>query len=575
MKNRPAEDSSQEMAVLVFFAVCLLAVALYVAVALPTLLWSALHGEPTVVSFGKAVGGAIRFIAAGGDGDPRRLPAFRGYRDVMPAPGVWTAMNVALLVALVAAVCVVWVRVDRWRGSRPVGLPRWHPRGWVTARSWARPRDLRHLRSRGARPNANGAAAGEGWPLGKLRGRALRSAPESHLIAVAPTRSGKTTRVVVPSLLDHPGPAVVLLNKTDVVHATIDQRARRGPVWTYAPLTDGVEGRCGWTPLDGCDGWEHALRMGRWLFDADPTASNGSEDSGGARFYNREAVGVALPPLLHAAALEEGGMSLVHRWLRSGIDGLDEPRTILAAHHAHAAADSVAGIQALEERPRSLLLMSAAQLVDAYRFPSVNAFDRPDFRPELLLDGGTLYVVAPEAEQELLAPIVGGLLGSVLRAWERRAASDPHRGGLPLRILADEAAHLAPLGKLPTYLAVSAGWGVRWCLIYQSLSQLEHRYGREADAVLGNSLCKLFLGPIQDESTRRYLTGLLDEETVTASSWSSSPLGSGGRATRHERQAPKVTAQPLMQLGEGQAVLVHGRDLPAVTYLPAWWEQRR
>jgi len=30
-----------------------------------------------------------------------------------------------------------------------------------------------------------------------------------------------------------------------------------------------------------------------------------------------------------------------------------------------------------------------------------------------------------------------------------------------------------------------------------------------------------------------------------------------------------------MQLGEGQAVLVHGRDLPAVTYLPAWWEQRR
>ncbi len=93
--------------------------------------------------------------------------------------------------------------------------------------------------------------------------------------------------------------------------------------------------------------------------------------------------------------------------------------------------------------------------------------------------------------------------------------------------------------------------------------------------MLGNSLCKLFLGPIQDESTRRYLTELLDEETVTSSSWSSSPLASSGRQTRHERQAPKVSAQALMQLREGQALVVHGRDLPAITYLPAWWERRR
>lgn len=50
---------------------------------------------------------------------------------------------------------------------------------------------------------------GDGWPLGRLRGCALRSNPESHLMAVAPTRSGKTTRVVVPSLLEHDGPAIV------------------------------------------------------------------------------------------------------------------------------------------------------------------------------------------------------------------------------------------------------------------------------------------------------------------------------------------------------------------------------
>ena len=42
-----------------------------------------------------------------------------------------------------------------------------------------------------------------------------------------------------------------------------------------------------------------------------------------------------------------------------------------------------------------------------------------------------------------------------------------------------------------------------------------------------------------------------------------------------ERRAAKASAQPLMQLRKGQALLVQRRDLPAVTCLPAWWEQRR
>ena len=42
-----------------------------------------------------------------------------------------------------------------------------------------------------------------------------------------------------------------------------------------------------------------------------------------------------------------------------------------------------------------------------------------------------------------------------------------------------------------------------------------------------------------------------------------------------ERRAAKASAQPLIQLRKGQALLVQRRDLPAVTYPPAWREQRR
>ena len=329
----------------------------------------------------------------------------------------------------------------------------------------------------------------------------------------------------------------------------------------------------GWTPLQGCEKWETALRMGQAIFDADPQATARAEGSSGARFYNREALAGLLPALLHAAAHGKRSMSDVLAWLKAGVDGLDQPRQLLLDHRANEPAQIVAGIQALDERPRSYLMPSASQLIDAYRFPSVQACDRTDFDPRSLLKGGTLYLLAPESDQESLAPIFGGLLGSVLRVWERESQG---RSAPPLlKILADEAAHLAPLAKLPTYLSVSAGWNVRWCVVYQSLAQLHHRYGEEAHSVLSNTLVKLFLGPVQDEMTRRYLVDLLDEETVTTTSRSSS----GGTwspsmaRTEHERQAPKVSAQGLMQLAEGQAILIHERNLPALTYLRAYWQK--
>jgi len=229
------------------------------------------------------------------------------------------------------------------------------------------------------------------------------------------------------------------------------------------------------------------------------------------------------------------------------------------------AASAVAGFQGLEDRPRSLLLMSSAQLVDAYRFPDLEQPDLPVFRPKDLLEGGTLYLIAPESEQELLAPLFGGILGAVLRGAAR--SGRPRRGvrwNGPLRILADEAAHLAPLAKLPTYLAVSGGWGVRWCVVYQSLAQIRHRYGDEADAVLGNLLCKLVLGPVHDaEETRRYVEELLDEEVTTSTSRSrNGGFSSEVSTTTHERRAAKGLGPAIDAAARGEAG-VRPRPRPA------------
>lgn len=166
--------------------------------------------------------------------------------------------------------------------------------------------------------------------------------------------------------------------------------------------------------------------------------------------------------------------------------------------------------------------------------------------PERLLAGAnTLYVVAPEHQQRLLAPLVVGLLSSILHAATERAnACGPLRP--TLRLLKDEAANIAPLAGLPDHLSQAAGHGVRIATIWQSLGQLNHRYGRAADTILANSTTKLFMGPVGDRATWSYVSELIGVEDDDR--------------RRRARAAPET----LQQLGRGRALLVAGSLPPAV-----------
>ncbi len=596
--NRSEPDIDPVMAGAMIGAVFVVFAVALAAVEWPVLVWSSLRLRPTLLNPWVAIGGVLHNVFAHDlFGVPR---AWRAQAAVLPPPPAWIGLDLIGLALLGLGVFAVWLRLDLWRGRSTLGLSSWDPRRKLTPRAWAKPRDWLHLQPRfasrsgpirrasnrvlrrlgGVRGYSQPWWEGDSWNVGLVRGAEVRSRGEMHMLVVAPTRAGKTRRVIATEAIEHPGAAVILSNKLDVLEMTRSYREARGPVSVYAPLSANAGECVSWTPLTGCEQWPRALMMAQWIFDADPSASVASESSGGARFYNKEAVELVLPALLQAAALNGRRMGEVLGWLRGGVEALDEPREIATRCDAFEAAHALAGVQALDERPRSLLLMSAAQLLSAYRHPAVQAVDEAGFDPqELVEQRGTLYLIAPEDQSELLAPILGAIIGSVLRACEQRAqkVKDPRRL-LPVKILADEAAQLAPLGKLPTYLSVSASWGVRWCVIYQSLAQIRHRYGIQADTVTANTLCKLFLGPIHDKSTRDEIVALLGNETVEHTSHTSDRFGNGRSTTRHDQSRPTLSAEQLARLGEGEAVAIHGRDLPAIVRLPfydQWKEHRR
>ena len=482
-------------------------------------------------------------------------------RKLLPSNG-WIPLVLLTLLAIAGA-AASWLHVDRLKGRRRMALRSYDPRAKVTPRAWARPRDVRHLRKKVA----------DSWTMLRLDRRRIGTAPETHVLLVAPAGSGKTTGPVTTWTVEHDGPAVVTSTKGDIVNLTAGARLAQGPVWIYAP---GVDPRalplpaCGWTPLAGCEDWEFAQLMAGWLA-ADAIGGNNVQESDGARFYNHEASKL-LAPLLHAARLGGVGMAAVVGWVRSQDDG---PLEILSEHRATAAHQRLEAFRHGDERRRSLTVASAAQLIDAYDYPSVAATDYEDFDAERLLDGGTLYLVAPEARQNVVAPLFAAVLGSVLRAAETRASTQRAPLSPELRLVLDETANLAAIDNLPTVLATCRGWGVRVATVWQNIGQITQRYGHDADTILGNSLAKLALGPIQDRGTADYLINLLDSSTGHQVSYDMDALGGRRARSAVEREEQKATAQTLQQLGVGEGIYIHGRDLPIKGRVLPHWKNRK
>lgn len=557
---------------------------------LPLLVWGLLHGELVLANpFVLAI--TVLFAVSGLRSVESWDVALGLPAGSVPSMQFMVLVDVGVIALAVMVAWAMWLRIDRWRGLSQAGASELSLRRLASPRSWAKPRDWLHLqvseqpgviRDRLNRVlrvllrERRSPDPVDSWALGRLRGAVIRSARELHLFVCAPTRSGKTLRLLVAQVRSHRGPIVVMSNKLDIVAATYWQRALLGPVRIFAPFSDLSALRaacCGWTPLRSCVTWSGAQQMAQWLADADTDASSVSD--GGGRFYVREAVEKVLPPLLHAAALSGGQMVDVYRWLGNR-DELEEARMILAEHGALQAEQEVYAILAMESRQFSFASSSTRQLISAYRFHEVQIHDHAELLAEDAIEGcATTYVIAPDSAQEMMAPLNAAIIAETVRACEQRARHAPDPATLPIvKIVVDEAGTIAPLRRMPVYLSMAGSLGVRFALCYQSLGQLHGRYGKnDANTILANCGVKVFLGPITDPITSKTVIELFGEEEVEKKSTSTDRRTARRSDTTVPELRPKVSVNDLQRLPAGHALVHHHGDLTARTRLPFWWEQ--
>jgi type IV secretion system protein VirD4 len=411
------------------------------------------------------------------------------------------------------------------------------------------------------------------WPglfMGSsMAGEPLFAGPQQAMLALGPPRSGKTTAVVVPNLLTAPGALVTTSTKTDVITWSARARGSRGRTWLFDPSGTVERGwltPLRWSPVAGCERWEVAVGRAHALASAaQPTHGMYSSD------HWTERAEALLGPLLHAAALGGRTMGSVLRWVQRR-DVQEAVELASGAGGDEVAADAIDGVLETEERERSGIFSTAANILAAYRLPAaLETANEPNFDPEAFVrSSDTVYVCAPASEQQQLAPLVVAFLETLRRATYAR-----EQGWPPVAFVLDEVANIAPLPGLPALVSEGGGQGLVTLACLQDLSQARARWGTAAEGFLTLFGAKVVLPGIADLRTLQLVLALAGDHDVAMRSVTRSSSGlnfSTSTTTYAQRQAVWPIDQ-VSRIRPGTALAMWPGTPPTqICLTPAWAE---
>jgi type IV secretory pathway TraG/TraD family ATPase VirD4 len=281
--------------------------------------------------------------------------------------------------------------------------------------------------------------------------------------------------------------------------------------------------------------------------------------------------------MLHAAAISGQGMREVLAWtLRHD---LHTPMALLVngGDEATVAIDVLAGIAATEDREKSGIFSTTAGTLAAYRSGrALGLTDEADFDPAGFVSGGdTIYVCAPARYQALAAPIVVAFLEQLRAATYRASADGTLR--LPVTLVLDEVANIAPLPDLPAMVSEGGGQGLLTLACLQDLSQARGRWGTAAEGFFSLFGAKVLLPGVGDLRTLDTVSRLAGQSDVavravnTSAWWSGRPSASTTRSMRRQERLP---VDQVHSLAPGTALVIAGARPPRLAALTPWWAHR-
>jgi len=440
------------------------------------------------------------------------------------------------------------------------GMSIWRARLSSTATThgsarWAMPREVREA----------GLTKDAGVCLGLYRGRYLRHAGPEHVLAFAPTRSGKGVGLVVPTLLTWTGSAVIHDIKGENWNLTAGWRSRFSHCLLFNP-TDPAS--AAYNPLLEVRRGDHEVRDVQNIADilVDPEGAMERRNH-----WEKTSHSLLVGAILHVLYAVED------KTLRGVANFLSDPsctfeltlHRMMATSHLPEGPHPVVASAAREvlnksENERSGVLSTAMSFLGLYRDPTVaQVTSRCDWRIADLVAAVhpvSLYLVVPPSDISRTKPLIRLILNQIgRRLTESLDGADGLRRRHQLLLMLDEFPALGRLDFFESALAFMAGYGLRAFLISQSLNQIDKAYGQN-HSILDNCHVRITFATNDERTAKR-----ISETLGTATQLRAQRNYAGHRlapwlghlmVSRQETARPLLTPGEVMQLPVDEAIVM-------------------
>jgi type IV secretion system protein VirD4 len=384
----------------------------------------------------------------------------------------------------------------------------------------------------------------------------LRYDGASHLVTMAPTRTGKGVGTIIPNLLTLDRSVICIDPKGENARITRRARDRFGPVHILDPF--GITGTpsSAFNPLaemapESLDLAEEAASLADALVFDD--AAGGSD-----AFWNEEARALIAGLILHIVSHEpfdRRTLSTLRAYLTLAPEAFD---ALLSAMQSTTAANGLvaraANRQLSKADREAASVLSTAQrhthFLDSPRMTAVLA--RSDVRfGDLKSRTATVFLVLPPDRLSTYARWLRLMVTQSLQDMTRVSVGRTAKPSSAVLFLLDEFAALGHLAPVERAMGLMAGYGVQLWPILQDIHQLRATYGQRAGTFLSNAGVLQIFG-VNDHDSARFVSDLLGQTTVAFQTM--------GRALDSEKSGislgDHLTGRPLMTPDEV-------RNLPA------------
>jgi type IV secretion system protein VirD4 len=407
---------------------------------------------------------------------------------------------------------------------------------------WASEKDIRET---GLLNSRRGVYVGGWCREGEQRLNYLRHDGPEHILAFAPTRSGKGVGLVIPTLLAWEESAVIYDIKGENWAKTAGFRHQQGHLcFKFSPVEEGNSSR--FNPLG-----EVRLFTPRDVSDAQNIANiivRTGEDSPQERYWQDAAASITTGMILHVcyeAGLEKRIACLAdlsHAFTRPGSSFRDTLTELLNFEHdpgyqhdwrmptgnrtlTHPVVrEKVQEMLDKEDRDFGGVLSTAKTALTLYSDPLVaKNTSASDFSIDDLVNYElpvSLYLVVPPSDKIRLRPLIRLMFTmTVNRLTEKMLfeGTEQKRNNHRLLLLIDEFPSLNRMEIFADALSYMAGYGLKAYLITQDIRQIVDAYGNN-ESIVSNCHVRIAFAPNQFE-TADLLSKMTGTTTVAKASY--------------------------------------------------------